>query len=285
MRNLSLPSREPGLLRPRPRARTAGLPVTPGRPQPAGPISSPGSSWTPPSVAGEPRSSVLADASSARAVTTIVLAEDHSRLREALRHLLQKEADFHLVAEAQDGTKTVSLARELQPTLLVTDLAMPGLHGLDVIRRVREESPQTCIIVASINQDEPYVIEAFRNGALGYVHKGACGMHLIPAIRSALTGKPYLSPPFSERVLRQAFSIEPDGSLDLYETLTAKERLALQLAAGRQEIAAIAAALGICQSAANVLLDNLRRKLSLASAAELEAYAEAKGLLPGSNEP
>ena len=141
-----------------------------------------------------------------------------------------------------------------------------------------------CLVIFT-NGTRKFVIEAFRKGALAYVHKGACGLHLVPAIRSALAGKPYLSPPFSERVLRQGLSGEPKDSLDLYETLTAKECLALQLAAQRQEIPAIAAALGICQPAASVLLDNLRRKLSLSSPADLEQYAQAKGLLPRPSEP
>ena len=210
--------------------------------------------------------------------TTIILAEDHGRLRDALKQLLQKEADFHLVGETGDGRETVRLVTELQPDLLVTDLAMPGLHGLEVILRVREECPHTCIVVASINQDEPYVFASFRNGALAYVHKGACGTHLVPAIRSALSGTPYLSPPFGERVLKQALADEAPGSLDVYETLTSKERLALQLAGGLHDRAAIASALGISQPAAQVLIDNLMHKLGLSSQADIVRYARAKGL-------
>lgn len=226
----------------------------------------------------------LGDATAAHAGTTIVLAEDHGRLRDALRQLLQKETDFHLVGEAGDGRETVRLAIELHPDLLVTDLAMPGLHGLEVIRRVKEECPRTCIVVATINQDEPYVIASFRNGALGYVHKGACGAHLVPAIRSALSGTPYLSPPFGERVLKQALSDEATGGLDIYETLTSKERLALQLAGGSHDTAEIATALGICQAAARILVDNLMRKLGLVSQADVVHYARAKGLTSGLNE-
>jgi DNA-binding NarL/FixJ family response regulator len=128
----------------------------------------------------------------------VVLADDHRLVRQKLKRLLGREAGWQVVAEAADGLQAVRLVRQLKPDVLVTDLTLPGLHGLQVMRRVHRQSLRTRIVVVSIHDDEQYVRQALRNGALGYVRKEEVGQHLLPAVRSALAGERYLSPSFAE---------------------------------------------------------------------------------------
>jgi len=132
---------------------------------------------------------------------SIVLADDHPVVRQSLKKILNQQADFHLVGETDNGLETLSLVKQLQPDLLVTDLMMPGMNGLEVTRRIRLSFPGTRVIVVSVNADEPYVAGAFRCGANAFVLKTACGRHLVPAVRAVLAGQRYVSPPLSEPLL------------------------------------------------------------------------------------
>jgi CheY-like chemotaxis protein len=131
----------------------------------------------------------------------IVLADDHPVVRQSLKKILNQQPDFDLVGETDNGLETLSLVKQLQPDLLVTDLMMPGMNGLEVARRIRLSFPATRIVVVSVNSDEPYVAGAFRCGANAFVLKTACGRHLVAAVRAVLAGHRYVSPPLSDPVL------------------------------------------------------------------------------------
>jgi DNA-binding NarL/FixJ family response regulator len=133
---------------------------------------------------------------------TLVLADDHPVVRNNLKKLLNRETDFHLVAEADNGLDVVRLVESWQPDLLVTDLAMPGLDGLEVTHTVRRVSPHTRIIVISVHREEPYVIQALQRGASAYVLKSASPNDLVAAARAVLAGQRFLSAPFSASLLR-----------------------------------------------------------------------------------
>ena len=132
---------------------------------------------------------------------SIVLADDHPVVRQSLKRLLNQQDDFDLVGESDNGLEALSLVKQYQPDLLVTDLMMPGMNGLEVTRRIRLSFPATRIVVVSVNGDEPYVAGAFRCGANAFVLKTVCGRHLIPAVRAVLAGRRYVSPPLSEPLL------------------------------------------------------------------------------------
>jgi DNA-binding NarL/FixJ family response regulator len=131
----------------------------------------------------------------------IVLADDHPVVRQSMKRILNQQTDFDLVGETDNGLETLSLVKQLQPDLLVTDLMMPGMNGLEVTRRIRLSFPATRIVVVSVNSDEPYVAGAFRCGANAFVLKTACGRHLVAAVRAVLAGYRYVSPPLSEPVI------------------------------------------------------------------------------------
>jgi len=126
---------------------------------------------------------------------TFVLADDHGVVRQSLKRLLLRESDLHLVAESNNGLEVLEAVTRLHPDLLITDLMMPGLNGLEVIRRVRLASPGTRIVAVSVNSDDPYVEGAFTCGANAYVLKASCGRHLVAAVRAVLGGERYISPP------------------------------------------------------------------------------------------
>src|ERR671925_447851 len=115
--------------------------------------------------------------------TRIVLADDHPVVRHGVRSLLQAEADFSVIGEANDGIEAVQVTERLQPDILVVDLMIPGLNGLEITRQVKQRCPGTRVIVLSMHANEPYVLEALKNGASGYVLKDSSGTDLIHAVK------------------------------------------------------------------------------------------------------
>lgn len=129
---------------------------------------------------------------------SVVLADDHSVVRNTVKRLLYQQTDLHVAGESANGLDTLSLIKRVQPDVLVTDLMMPGLNGLEVIRRVRLSYPATRIVVLSVSGDEPYVTAAFRCGANAFVFKPSCGRYLVPALRAVMAGQRFVSPPLVE---------------------------------------------------------------------------------------
>ncbi len=213
-------------------------------------------------------------------MTTIVLAEDHHIVRQGLHILLQAERDFSIIGETGDGLEAVQLVERLQPDVLVLDLMMPSLNGLEVTRQVTKRSPQTRIIILSMHANEAYVREALRNGAAGYVLKESSAADLVQAVREAIAGRRYLSPPLSERAIDAYVQKAEAATLDVYDTLTTREREVLHLVAEGNTIGTIASRLFISPRTVETHRTNLMRKLSLRTSAELVRYALQRGLLP-----
>lgn len=211
---------------------------------------------------------------------SIVLADDHPVVRRGMQALLEAEPDFSIVGETGDGLETVRLVERLQPEILVLDLMMPGLSGLEVLRIVRQRSPQSRIVVLSMYSDNAFVAEALKNGATGYVLKGCEEENLVRAVREAVDGRRYLSPPVTERAIDAYVEQTRSAHLDPHETLTAREREVLQLAAEGKTSPEIAARLHISQRTVENHRANLMRKLGMKNQSELIRYAVRRGLIP-----
>ena len=210
---------------------------------------------------------------------SIVCADDHHIVRQGLRALLEAEADFRVVGEASDGSQAVSLVKSLLSDVLVVDLMMPGLGGLEVIHELRQSSSATKIVVLSMHQDHSYVTQALSGGASAYVLKESNARDLVDAVRKVVAGERYLSPPLSEENLRLYGQKTQQNGLDMYDTLTAREREVLLLTAQGHSSTAIAKQLYISARTVETHRANLMRKLGLHLQAELIHYAIKRGLL------
>ena len=206
---------------------------------------------------------------------SILLADDHNIVREALSALLNAEPDFQVVGEAGDGLETVSLVEKLHPQVLVLDLMMSALSGLEVLRRVKASSPQTQTIILSMHAEESYIVEALRAGARGYVLKGAGVESLAEAVRTAARGDVYLSPGISDYVLQgylAADQADPDP-------LTSREREVLQLVAEGHTGRQAAARLGLSPKTVDNHRGRIMEKLGIHTTAGLVRYAMRIGLV------
>ena len=210
----------------------------------------------------------------------IVIAEDHTILREGLKSLLAASADLAIVGEAADGREAIRRCRELKPDLLLLDLSMPRLGGLDAIGEVRRQAPATKILVLTVHKTEEYVLASLRAGAAGYVLKDATHQELLAAIRTVLSGKRYLSPDIADKVIDGYLQgRKNDVPATPWERLTPREREVLKLVAEGSKNREIADFLCISLKTVEKHRDSLMKKLDLHSAAALTAYAIKKGLV------
>ena len=212
--------------------------------------------------------------------TTIVLADDHRVVRDGLRALLEAEPGFSVVGEAGDGLTSIPLVDRLQPDVLLLDLMMPGLNGQEVIRQVRKCSPRTHVVVLSMHSSEPYVMEALRNGAAGYVLKDASYTDLAHALREVMAGRHYLSPPLSELAIEAYQEKAKAAVADRYDMLTTREREVLQLVAEGHSNNEVAHRLGISPRTTETHRANLMHKLHLRTHTDLIRYAIERRIVP-----
>lgn len=211
---------------------------------------------------------------------TIILAEDHQIVREALRLLLETQADFKIIAETGDGLEALQLMEKHKPDVLIADLMMPGLSGLEVARRTKGISPATKVIVLSMHDAESYVAEALGAGASAYVLKKSSSQELILAIRQALEGSLYLSPSLNEGAI-QAYIQRAQKSLieDPLVLLTMREREIFQLALDGLNNPQIAERLSLSARTVEMHRGNLMKKLGLKTQTDLVKYAVKRGIV------
>ena len=215
-----------------------------------------------------------------KGTTSIVLADDHRIVRQGLHALLKAEADFNVVGEAGDGLEALELVRKLNPDVVVLDLMMRGLNGLEAARQINKQMPQTKVIILSMYDDEGFVLEALSNGALAYVLKDAGSSELVQAVREVAAGHRYLSPPLSDRAIEAYQRVARAGPLDKYETLTTREREVLQLSAEGHTNSEIAARLGISVRTAETHRSRVMHKLGVHTQSDLTRYALRRGIIP-----
>ncbi len=211
--------------------------------------------------------------------TSVVLADDHSVVRQGLRTLLEAEGALSIVGEANDGLETAKMVEDLQPDVLVVDLMMGGMNGIEVARHVTKRSPKTKTVILSMYGNEGYVMEALRVGAKAYVLKEATASELLHAIREVMVGRRYLSAPLSEQAINAYLQKAEGTTLDPYDTLTTREREVLYLVAQDCTNADIAKKLFISSRTVEVHRANMMRKLGLRTRSQLLRYAIQRGVL------
>ncbi len=210
---------------------------------------------------------------------TILLADDHPLVRRGLRNLLESEAGFSVIGEAENGLQAVQLAEKLHPDVIVLDLMMPNLNGMEVLKQVRRRQPRTHMVVLTMQSADPYVVDAFRSGASGYVLKDSAPDEIINAIRASLLDSIYISPKLPERLINAITDSVGYSELDPYETLTSREREVLQMASEGKPTSEIAKILSISPRTAELHRNRMMKKLGLHGQTELVRYALKRGIL------
>ena len=211
---------------------------------------------------------------------SIVLADDHTILREGLRALLTADPSFEIVGEARDGREAVRCVERLGPGLLLIDLSMPRMSGMDAIREIKKRYPDTKIIALTVHKTEEYLLTTLQAGADGFVLKDATHDELIMAIKNVMGGKSYLSPGVSEKIIEGYLDGKKSNrSLSSWDSLSQREREVLKLIAEGYKNKEIAEDLCISLKTVEKHRANLMKKLDLHNAATLTVYAVEKGLV------
>jgi DNA-binding NarL/FixJ family response regulator len=210
----------------------------------------------------------------------VILAEDHTIVRKGLRALLESAMDIEVVAEAADGRMALDLVADMRPDVVVMDITMPLLNGLEATRQLKQQYPDLKIVILTMHSDEEYVFQSLRAGVDGYLIKQTAPNELVKAIRAAHQGDSYMSPTISKKVIaeyiRQAEKgLEPSS----LERLTRREREVLQLVAEGHSMGQIAGLLYISEKTARVHRSHLMSKLDLHNTAELTLYAVRHGVI------
>jgi DNA-binding NarL/FixJ family response regulator len=202
-------------------------------------------------------------------------------VRDGLRALLEREADMAIVAEAADGHETVRLAEEHSPDVVIMDLAMPIMNGIEATRRIVAKSPHTAVVILSMHQDESYVLGSLNAGAKGYLLKDSMRKEVIEAIRAVSQGRSFLTRKVSAMLQEDYISqLRRRGLEDSYELLTDREREILQLIAEGRANKEVASLLNISLTTVETHRTHILQKLDLHSVPELILYAVRKGIIP-----
>jgi DNA-binding NarL/FixJ family response regulator len=210
----------------------------------------------------------------------ILLADDHTVVRDGLRALLEKQPDMEVVGEAADGRDSIRLAEEQRPDVVIMDIAMPNMNGIEATRRIVAANPATAVVILSMHQDESYVLRALKAGAKGYLLKDSLRSDVIDAIRSVSQGRSFLTKKVG-RILQEDYvrQLERRGLDDSYDLLTDREREVLQLIAEGRTNKEVAGLLTVSLTTVETHRTHILQKLSLHSVPELILYAVRKGII------
>ena len=208
----------------------------------------------------------------------IVLADDHAIVRQGLSRAIQQEDDIEVVGETSRGGDAVELVRTLRPDILITDISMPDLNGVETTRRIIDESPQMKVIALSMHSSRQFVIEMFRAGARGYLLKDCDYEELVTAIRTVAAGRTYVSPSIGDVLVDDLLSSTPNGTRPVVSVLTGREREVLQLMAEGRTTRQIALQLHISPKTVEAHRLRIMNKLDIDNVAQLTKYAIQEGL-------
>lgn len=209
----------------------------------------------------------------------VLLVDDHTVVRKGIRALLEQEKDIEVVGEAEDGLKGVQACIEYAPDVVILDMALPLLSGVEVARKIREKLPETRILILSMYDDEEYIMDSFKVGISGYILKDVVVSDLVAALRSVYRGSTFLSPSVSEKLRRQLQKGPPRSSRYGPAKLTARERQILKLIADGYTSRQISEILKISFKTVQTHRAHIMEKLGVHSTAELTRYAVTKGIV------
>jgi two-component system, NarL family, response regulator NreC len=210
----------------------------------------------------------------------ILLADDHTVMRNGLRLLLERQANLQVVGEASDGRQAVALIEKTNPDVVIMDIAMPNLNGIEATRQIVNQNPRTAVAILSMHSDESYVIRALKAGARAYLLKDSAEADLLAAVRALTEGKSFFSPAIS-RILVEDYmrQLQSRGAEDTYELLTNREREILQLLAEGRTNKEVANMLNLSLYTVETHRTHILQKLNLHSVPELILYAVRKGII------
>lgn len=210
--------------------------------------------------------------------TRILIADDHKILRAGLRALLEKQPDMDIVGEADSGAKAIAMAKKKSPQLIIMDINMPDMNGIEATKRILSESGDIKVLALSMYADKGYVINMLKAGASGYLLKDCALEELANAIRAVMDNRTYLSPALVDTVLKDLIDLASRDDLSVYSILTSREREVLQRLAEGRTTKEIAFDLGISVKTVETHRQQISSKLGMSSVAELTKYAIREGL-------
>lgn len=212
--------------------------------------------------------------------TRVLLADDHQLMRSGIRLMLEREPDLSVVGEAGDGREAVALAKSLKPDVVVMDIGMSNLNGIEAAQQMTGDRPEIAVVMLSMHSDESYVLRALKAGARGYLLKDSAEADLIKAVHAVAGGKSFFSPAVSKVLLDDYVrKLRRSGTEDAYDLLTAREREVLQLIAEGKSNKDIANLLNLSVYTVESHRSNLMEKLNVRGLPELILYAVRKGII------
>ena len=210
----------------------------------------------------------------------ILIADDHGIVRQGLRSVLSRDPYFEIVGEAATGLEAVALAGKLTPDVLIIDIGMPELNGIDAAAQIQKSNPEIRIIVLSMHSDETYVLRALNAGAKGYLLKDSAEVDLVPAVHAVYRGKPVFSPQIAQVLLEDYMqTLQQKNLQDSYELLTEREKEVLRLFAHGKSNKEAAASLDLSVNTIETHRNSLMKKLNLHNTAEIVLYAVRKKIV------
>jgi two-component system response regulator NreC len=210
----------------------------------------------------------------------ILLADDHDVVRKGLRFLLERQPGMEVVGEAKNGREAVALTEELDPAIVVMDIAMPLLNGIEATAQIVKHNPRIGVVILSMYSDETYLVRALTAGAKAYLLKESTEADLIRAVQSVSQGRPYFSPQIAQTLLEEYMhQLKQRGLKDSYDLLTDREKEILQLLAEGKSNKEVAGLLGLSVYTIETHRNNLMQKLNLHNTAELVLYAVRKKII------
>ncbi|MBI2686880.1 MAG: response regulator transcription factor [Acidobacteria bacterium] len=210
----------------------------------------------------------------------VLLADDHGVVRKGLRFLLTQDPSVEVAAEAEDGREAVRLASELQPNVVIMDIAMPLLNGLDAAAQISKANPRAGVIILSMYSDEEFIIRALTSGAKGYLLKDSADADVLRAVHAVARGRTYFSPSIAHTLIEDYMRrLTQEGLQDRYGLLTDREREVLQLLAEGRSNKDVAALLGLSVHTVDTHRTNFMQKLGLHNTAEIVIYAMRKKII------